>query len=149
MSNWLCIGNYENWDYIKIHNVWGVAKKHSRLIKMVKPNDVLIIYLRTKKRALTSNYPSSIAGIFKAISSEYIDNSPIFPTSFETREVFPFRVNLEPILIPEKPVLFKPLVESLRFIRNKEKWGGHLQGVAMLMLSDNDYQIIMDAVKKN
>jgi len=42
----------------------------------------------------------------------------------------------------KEPILIKDMLRSLDFIRNKEKWGGYLQG-GVVWLNDNDFNSII------
>jgi predicted RNA-binding protein len=59
-------------------------------------------------------------------------------------EVFPLRIKLKPIKIFDKPVDFKSLIPKLKFIKNKQKWTGHIQGKAMREIPEEDYNLILE-----
>ncbi len=115
----------------------------------MKEGDIAIIYI--KWDSITYPYITpAIAGIFSVISSPYYDTAPLFNTPKNMgNEKFPCRIKLEPIKIFNIPLEFKPLVEKLPFIRNKQKWGGHLQGCALRDIGQKDYEIIFQAGKDN
>ena len=131
---WLCITNRENWEIIKKHNIWGVSERHRRMIAQVRKGDRLVIYVKQEIRG-KEKYPSAIVGIFEAVGEVYKDETEIFKGG-----VYPWRVKIRPIKLGE--VNFKNLVPKLSFIRNKERWSGHLVGRAMIKISGEDYRII-------
>jgi predicted RNA-binding protein len=48
---------------------------------------------------------------------------------------------LKPILVPERPLEFKPLVPRLSFIRNKERWSAYLRR-GIVEIPEEDYMLI-------
>ena len=136
---WLCITNEENWRVVKEKLIWGVSDRYERRISGVSKGDILVFYVKPKR----------IGGIFKAASGPYKDKSRIFSSEgFRPEEVFPNRVRLEPLLVPDEPIPFEPLVPKLSFIKNKTKWTGHLRG-AMRSIPEEDYEIIRAEVEKH
>jgi len=53
-----------------------------------------------------------------------------------------FSINLSKISLWKKQILIKPFVESLEFIKNKEKWGVFMQG-GIVKISDKDFEILL------
>jgi len=135
---WLCVTNEENWRVVREKRVWGVSDRYRRRIEEVREGDFLVFYVRPKR----------IAGIFKAASGAYVDKRPIFSSEgFRAGEVFPNRVKLEPVVVLEEPIPFEPLVPRLKFIKNKEKWTGHVRG-AMRQIPEEDFELIRTEVEK-
>jgi len=129
---WLCVVNEANWEVVKDKLIWGVSDRYKRRMEELSEGDLLVFYVRPKK----------LGGIFRASSRPYVDKKAIFSSEgFRPGEVFPNRVKIEPILVPPEPVPFEPLVPKLKFIRNKEKWTGHLRG-AMRPIPEEDYETI-------
>ena len=58
-----------------------------------------------------------------------------------------FAVALEKIDAWKKHVPIQPLVGTLEFIKNKEKWGTHMQG-GVVYISDKDHDLIVGSRKK-
>lgn len=147
MNYWICITNEENWNIVRNKKVWGVSERHKNQISRVKPGDVLVFYVK-QERGEKGVKPSKIVGIFEATSKPFKDDSKIFsPVGFGD-ERFPHRVKLKPLIVPEEPLEFKPLIPKLRFIRNKDKWSGHLMGKAMREIPKEDYEVIKSAICK-
>ena len=148
MTCWLCITNGENWNVVKSKKVWGVSARHKNQISRVKPGDILVFYVKQEKRG-DSMAPSRVVGIFEAASAPFVDESRIFSAAgFGENERFPYRVRLKPLTIPEEPLEFKPLIPKLKFIRNKNRWSGHLMGKAMREIPEEDYKVIEKAMKE-
>ncbi len=146
MSYWICITTRENWEIIKKEKIWGVPERHKNTIRKVKPGDKLIFYLR-QERVDKEVLPSAIAGIMEASSEVFLDRKRIFKGSpRDSKEIFPYRVKLKEVKIPERPVEFKPLIPKLKFIKNKSKWAGHLMGKAMREIPEEDYKLIEKAL---
>jgi len=51
-------------------------------------------------------------------------------------------LKIKPIRIFDKPLELKPLIPKLKFIKNKKKWSGHIQGKAMVELPKEDFELI-------
>ena len=80
---------------------------------------------------------------YEVISEAFVNRSRIFKPPANRNETFPLRIKLKPIKIFEKPIDFKSLIPKLRFIKNKKKWTGHIQGKAMREIPEEDYKIIV------
>jgi len=137
VNYWLCVTNEENWKVMKERKVWGVPKRDRRQIEGVKTEDILVFYVM----------PQTIAGIFKATSELFESDEKIFSwAEFGKYELFPYRVKIEPMVILEKGVQFKDLIQKLRFITYKKRWSVHLRR-AMRTIPKEDYDLIFSAVK--
>ncbi len=139
MQYWLCVTNERNWEAVREHGVWGVSERNRRRIELVEEGDMLIFYVKPKK----------IAGIMKATSKAFRDEREIFSTEgFSEREVFPYRVKLEPVAIPEKPLNFDEIIEELTFIKRRDRWTGHIRG-AMRTIPKEDYETIISSLTRS
>ena len=147
MSYWLCITTEENWKVIKERNVWGVPERHKNTIAKVKPGDKLLIYIK-QERDKDKVIEPRIVAVYEAISEVFKDNKRIFKSPPDMgNEVFPLRIKLKPVKIFSTPVDFKSLIPKLKFIKNKQKWTGHLMGKAMREIPEEDYNLIMSVAK--
>jgi len=143
MRFWLCITTEENWNVIKEKNVWGVQEKHRNTIENVKPGDKCLIYVMSTKKN-DELIPPRIMAAYEVTSEVFVDRSRIFkPPVIDKNETFPLRIKLKPIKIFEKSVDFKSLIPKLKFITNKRKWTGHIQGKAMREIPEEDYNLIL------
>ncbi|MBA7629471.1 hypothetical protein ES703_36970 [subsurface metagenome] len=133
MKYWLCITNEANWEIVKAKEVWGVSDRHKDKIFMTKEGDKLIFYIK----------PMKVGGIFEVISKPFQEKNIIFKG-----EAYPFRINIKPITISKKFLEFRPLVSELRFITQKRRWGGHLQGKAMKPIPKEDFELIEKKLEK-
>jgi len=144
MAYWLCITTEENWKVIKQRNIWGVAGRHSNTIAKVKPKDKCLIYvISTKKNK--EIIPPRIVAAYEVISEVFRDSAKIFKSPPNKNESYPLRIRLKPIKIFSTPVDFKSLIPKLRFIKNKQKWVGHIQGKAMREIPEEDFKLIMSS----
>ena len=145
MAYWLCITNEENWKVIKERSIWGVPERHKNVIARVKPGDKLLIYVKQKKTKDEVIEPRIVA-VYEAKSKSFKDLKKVFSSKGMrySNEVFPWRIKLKPVKIFDKPVEFKPLIPKLKFIKNKQKWAGHLMGKAMRELPKEDFRLILE-----
>lgn len=137
VNYWLCVTNEENWGVVKERKVWGVPERSRRQIENVKPDDLLVMYVK----------PQRVAGIFKAVSGSFEDCTKVFSWGeFDREELFPYRVKLEPVIVAKEPVSFKDLILKLGFITNKKMWTGHLRR-AMRTIPREGYETIKLSLK--
>jgi predicted RNA-binding protein len=143
MRHWLCITNEENWKIVKKKNIWGIREKdrNSKPVQKLEQNDLLVFYIKQRM----------VGGVFKASSSVFKSDAKLFsPSGFRENETFPYRLRLERILVPERPIDFLPLVPDLSFIRRKDKkWAGSIFGKAMRQIPRKDYEIIVKELNKS
>ena len=138
VNYWLCVTNEENWRVVKARKLWGVSNRNRRLIERVKPGDLLAFYVMPKK----------ISGIFEAASEPFESDEKVFSWGeFGREELFPYRVKLEPVNVPEEPVSFEELISRLGFIVNKKGWTGYLRR-AMCIIPKEDYETIQSSLKR-
>ena len=145
MKYWLCITTEENWKVIKEKNIWGVSQRHKNTIAKVKPGDKCLIYVMSTRKN-KEVIPPKIVGAYEVISEVFEDRSRIFKSPPGKSEIYPYRIKLKPIKIFEKPLDFKSLIPELKFIKNKKRWTGHIQGKAMRGIPKEDYESIMNKV---
>jgi len=146
MAYWLCITTKENWKVIKEKNLWGVPERHKNTISKVKPGDKLLIYLK-QERDKDKTVEPRIVAVYEVISEVFRDSSRVFKSPPGMgNETFPLRIKLKPIKIFPTSLDFKSLIPKLKFIKNKEKWMGHLMGKAMREIPEEDYQLIINLI---
>ena len=144
-NRWLAIANLENWNIIKKSQIWGATERHRKEIRKTQIRDTVIIYVSStgngKKRTEVV-----VTGAFEISSGPYFDETQIFsPPPQNSNEVYPFRINLKRIKIFKSPVEFKPLINQLKFIKNKKMWSGHIRGRSLRLIPEEDYQLIISA----
>ena len=136
MTNyWLCVIDDRNWRIVNRHNIWGVRGRFHNTISGAKVGDRLVFYVK----------PLKIGGVFEATSDPYEDHELLFGEKGAS-DLYPFRIRLRKVIIPEEALPFKQVIPKLEFIKNKRKWGGYLQGRAMIPISEYDYKIIETAL---
>ena len=139
MRYWLCVTNEENWQKVKEKKVWGVpAKRGKRQIETVKRGDCLVFYVMPKR----------IGGIFEATSEPFESSKKIFSwAEFGRPEIFPYRVRLEPVRLPNEPVHVETLIDKLSFTRGRKRWSILLRR-AVLEISEEDYRLILNSMSR-
>lgn len=84
-----------------------------------------------------------IGGIFEVTSTPFQENREIFLGG-----IFPHRIRLKPIVVPNKFLDFRPLIGDLRLIKRKgSRWGACLQGKAMRVIQMEDYELIENKLR--
>lgn len=143
VQRWLCISTRANDEVTRKKLVWGVAKRFANTISRVKKGDTLLMYTM-QENVNREVIPSAVTGIYEVSSDVYEDNSPIFVTPKALgSEVFPLRVKVKPVKIFKEPIIFKPLVPKMTFIKNKTMWSGSIR-TAMRVIPEEDHQRIVN-----
>jgi len=135
---WLCITTRANWEIVKTKNIWGVEPRHLKTLQRVKIGDKLVFYVKQEVHG-REKLPPMLVGIFEVTSEPFKDETKIF-----TGGLYPWRIKIKPIKLGE--VEFKPLIPKLKFIKNKDKWTGHLMGKAMREIPKEDYELIFSLI---
>jgi predicted RNA-binding protein len=132
MKYWLCVTNAKNWKTIKEKKIWGVSERNKGLIGRISVGDILIFYVKPKK----------ISGVFKAATELFKSREKIFDSKgFSEEETFPYRVRLEPLIVPKTSIAFEELVPNLTFVVSKVFWTGYVRR-AMRAIPREDYEKI-------
>jgi len=138
VNYWLCVTNDKNWKIIKQKKIWGVPKRSKSRIEQVKEGDYLIFYV----------IPGKVSGVFRAVSGPFESNEKIFSwADYGRPETFPYRVKVEPFILPKKPLEFREVIPKLGFIQNKVRWSAYLR-TAMRPISKQDYDTIVSFLKR-
>ncbi|MDH5462037.1 MAG: EVE domain-containing protein [Candidatus Bathyarchaeota archaeon] len=139
MKYWLCVTDEDNWQAIKEKKVWGVpAKRGKRQMEAVERGDCLVIYVKPKR----------IGGIFEAASEPYESSEKVFSwAEFGKPEIFPYRVRLKPVRVPNEPVHVGTLMDKLSFTKGIKRWGIFLRR-AMFEISEKDYGLILSLIAR-
>jgi predicted RNA-binding protein len=147
MARWLCISTRENDRISRQNNVWGVARKYINPISRVKIGDTLLMYTM-QEIANKEILPSSITAEYNVVSEVFEDVTPLFKTPKNLGiERFPLRIKITLVEIFKEPILFKPLIPELSFIRNKKMWSGSIR-TAMREIPEKDYQKISNTKRE-
>ena len=138
VNYWLCVTNGENWGVIRERDVWGVPKRSRGRIERVRRGDYLVFYV----------IPGRVCGVFRAVSEPFVSEEPIFSwVEFGRPEVFPYRVRVEPVILPVEPLEFRVVVPRLGFIGNKVRWSVYLRN-AMRPIPEEDYEVIVSSLRR-
>ncbi len=141
MACWLYIVDRDNWEVVKKENIIGIPPRNKKMASRIKPGDRVVVYIKqqvTKDEAL----PPQIGGVFKVVSEVYRDTKRIFK-----RMTLPYRLKLEPVLVPKEPKDFKPIVRKLEFVKKKKRWSGYLAGRIVRKIPETDCEIIEEYLK--
>jgi len=138
VSYWVCVTNKENWEIVKREKTWGVSRKNQKLLEKTEIGDFLVFYVKTNK----------LGGIFKIISKPFESEEEIFGSAgLVQSKIYPYRVKLDPMIIPKEPIPFEGLIPRLGFIVNKEQWGSYLRK-AMIRVRRESYEVMRQSLKR-
>ena len=138
---YIAVTNEDNWPVVRDKHIWGLPEGRENLIRRLKKGDYLFIYLMSSNKG-NEFLPPRLAGLFQVASAPYRDSKRIFKG-----RLYPNRVKLKPVLIPEKPVEFKPLVPKLAFIKNKQFWAAHLRP-GLAKIPEHDFKLLKEALER-
>jgi len=144
MTSWLCITTSSNWRIVNRNNVWGISAIDMKRIRRMNMGDTLLFYVKQEKEN-DLIVGSSIVGAYKAVSELYKSTNKLFSSS--SSKTFPFLVNLEVFVLPEKPLDFKIVVPRLSFIKHKRHWGCYLQR-AMFKLTEDEAAFVISQLRQ-
>ena len=117
----------------------GVGEPRSSKFSNIQKGD-LVVYYATKACV--------VVGIFQVVSHmEYLPSDPYW------KEVVVYQIRPVELPVPGNYLDFRKLVADPTFQFNmfpkKKNWGSYLMGKTCLLLTENDYRIIKDALPKN
>jgi len=135
MNYWLCITTEKNHAVSLSENVWGVDHRNEKKLDKFEQGDELIFYVIGKK----------LGGAFKVISNVYKDENKIFNGG-----LFPFRINIEPIKIPNSEWFTDwtdEIIQNADFIKHKDyRWKFEFMGRSIKPLSKKDYNYLLSNI---
>jgi predicted RNA-binding protein len=133
----MCPTSEENWAVIRDRKIWGVADYYKKRIQDLEVGDYLIFYVKQRREEGKIITRPRIVGIFKVSSRPFFQKEETF-SSKKPRQLYPWRVTIETVAIPRKPLEFKEALPWLSFIRNKAQWGCYMQ-TAMRSIPGRDF----------
>jgi len=130
---WLLITSPENYIRNIQGRIWG--DENRRRIAQVKPGDLIYFYITR---------PMMVLGAMGVVTRETYEDQPVH---WRDGRVYPYRFGFTPMLQPETPVPFRPLVASLDLFGRKadSTWGQRLQA-SMRSLSPHDCEVLRTAL---
>ncbi len=141
MNRWLVIHRKE--AFSQHNNLIGCKTIKYRKRIITKP----ITFLEVRKGDLIVYYMIGklIIGIFKVISDiEYLNNDAYWGNMAIYR--------IEPLLKPKKPIPIQGLLQNPKnkfdLFKNKKYWGSYLQGKSIVNLTNSDFELFFNYIKK-
>lgn len=116
---------------------WGVEMRYEDRIRETSPGDEIVF--------LASRH---IRSVHRIESEVFKDNVPLWPP--KDGDFFPFRIKISaPVYVGE--ISSDEFVPHISFMRNKEAWGGTIQGASGVFndrLTDEDVNFIKTRLRK-
>ena len=137
---WLLITTRGVWKQLQHIGIWGFGERLKGKIKMVRDGDLGLVYLT----ADGGIYESAIGGIVELSKNVKMIEKMVSP--FDA--LYPLRMSIHVREIFEPPLPFRPLINTLTFIRIKRNYGANLQGQALKEISLEDFITIKGAWKE-
>jgi predicted RNA-binding protein len=146
MNYWIYVTTSDNWTVTKKRNLLGVPERNKNAIVRVEKGDRCLVYVK-QERVSGKVSGATIVGAYEIASEVFHEPTKVFSTPQGTseKETFSLRMKMKPLSIFEKPIEFKPLVEKLEFIKNKNNYGPYLRGRALIQIGESDYKLIESA----
>ncbi|MFW9804418.1 MAG: EVE domain-containing protein [Candidatus Thorarchaeota archaeon] len=143
---WLHAVSIPNWDLEVANNKFllGMTERWKGVADRINNGDFVAYYL-TRRPNPKDPRATMISGIFQVTTDSYYDKTPIWQD-----DIYPYRADLEPLVIVEdveRMVPLKSMVQNISTIVNKRKWGGYLRR-PMLEITEDDFEVIRTELEK-
>ncbi len=119
----------------------GVKSTRRKMAGGIRPGDRLIFYLTGRKQ---------FAGIARVTSEMFEDHAPVWSNPKKPGEDYPYRVRIEPEIIPDEAhyIDAQPLAQRMTYTRKwpVETWTLAFQGNLHLIPRD-DYELIASSLR--
>ena len=125
---WLAVTSPKNYEICSEKRLWGVERA-VRLIKEVKPGDLIIFYVKREKK---------VRDVWIVETEAFEDRRRVWPD-----KVYPYRVNIHQLFKGSANI--EELASTLNFIKNVSIWGSYLQR-EMVRLCSEDAKILVTAI---
>jgi hypothetical protein len=141
-TNWLLVSAPSNLEISRARgfDIAGMKSRHRKKAERVKAGDRVIYYLVGVK---------SVGGISE-VTGPYFESDEHIWTSNKEGEEYPFRFPVKPLYIRGKDD-YTPMVDLVPLLEYPKRWPAEHWTLAFQgnvhVLSDEDYQIIEDAVR--
>jgi predicted RNA-binding protein len=112
---------------------FGMRRKYT--LEQVKKDDKVICFA-TKE--------AKILGFGKVVREYYFANDKVF---LDKNHPYPDRIDFTATLLPsDREIDFKPLVNDLSFVKNKQYWGAHFVS-GLCQIPAEDFELIKSLAK--
>lgn len=137
-NTWLIVGSEENFDISRSRGftIQGIKSRHRKKAEQIHPGDRMIYYLTGLQ---------VLSGIVTVMSHVTEDHTPIWTCSKRNGEVYPFRFQIQPDLILEKPDYLSVIAihDQLQYLKKwpEAHWRLGFQG-NVHHWPEEDYQLV-------
>ncbi len=156
MTRYWCIStSKKNWEICKENRVWGMdARYYITLKKFLREGDKAIVY----------THGGNFVAIIEFVGEYFYSEKDIGWTKGKKKYLFPYRIKFKilherknPLKISystieenNKAKVIKPnLIDKISFIADKGKtWNQYLQ-VSIIRITEEDFNTLSEAIKKN
>jgi len=122
-NRWLLVADDQTWTTLVKSGFWKLGRRYKRVSRKIRREDRAVAYVK---------YFSAIYGIVKITSETYENKQDV---------EYPVRFDMEPEVFLSEPISIRPLINSLSFIRNKERWYGYFQ-TSLRKVPEKDFELI-------
>jgi hypothetical protein len=142
MTNWLLVSAPENFETSRARgfDLAGMKSRHRKKAERVKAGDRVVYYTVGLK---------AVAGISE-VTGPFFESQEHIWTSNKEGEEYPFRFPVKPLYIRDKGD-YVPMADLVPLLEYPKRWPPEHWTLAwqgnVHVLSDDDYQIIEDAVR--
>jgi predicted RNA-binding protein len=133
MNYWIVCMTDDNLKISLREKVIGFSESKARLLKSFQSGDLIVFYVSRESLTSTKRI-GKLMGLAEVNGGLYRSSMPLWNNG-----LFPHRIGIEPRSV--KSCDIKSLIEKLRFIKNKEKWGtAFMSGI--LRVPPEDFETI-------
>ena len=126
MQYFLFITNYKNWGVVKSRGIFGVIDYHKNKYNLIREGDYIIFYITQIKE---------FGGIIFKVHKKFTSNEKIFDNAYDS---YLLRLQLNREFTGKNKKIDDILIKNLKFLKNKSKWGGSLQGKPIIKIDKTD-----------
>ena len=136
---WLVVTSPENFQHdreVLKFKTQGFSHRFRKQVMEMKPDDKVVYYIMGTQK---------FGAIATITGTYYHDESKLWT---DDKEMWPARCSSKPVIVLNDDELLdvKKLIPELKFIENKENWGGHFRG-GIRTIPEEDFKLIESEMK--
>jgi predicted RNA-binding protein len=132
---WLLITGHGSWYRLRELGEWAFPDKALAKVAEIEPGDIAVVYLTQDGGDCGLG-----GGVRFGEGLRKVKAANLFDT------MYPHRMPIAVVKAPVAPVPFRPLIQDIAFIKNKQNWGLYFQGHPLRSLPAEDAATLLRAV---
>jgi len=133
VNYWIICITEDNLRITLRQQVIGFAESKGKLLKSFQPGDLVVFYV-SRESLSSGKRVGKFIGLAAIKGESYRSFEPMWKNG-----LFPQRINIE--ALSEKSCDIRSLIDRLRFIKNKAKWGATFMP-GIIRVSQDDFETV-------